>query len=312
MRSTGITFAAIAVIVIATLTCSSESVREVTVVREVKTVETVIVEKPIEIPVPQTVVVDREVTVEVPVEREVKIVETVIVEKPIEVPVPQTVVVERVVTVEVPVEREVKIVETVIVEKPVEVRVPQTVVVERVVTVENPVVREVKIVETVSVEKPLPVETATGENPSPTASAKPEVVSKPTGSSHDTESSVEVTLAVRRVGAVNGLPTIGPYAGTPTSGGGVEEYFFHFENGDPMTPELVESWDIDPAGSRVRITMRQGPDGNDIPFNSPLGFEDTDFGIVNSDEVVRYFNESNANINPDTTYGNSGDLAAIF
>ena len=79
-----------------------------------------------------------------------------------------------------------------------------------------------------------------------------------------------------------------------------------------MTPELVESWDIDPAGSRVRMTMRQGPDGNGIPFNSPLGFEDTDFGIVNSDEVVRYFNESNANINPDTTYGNSGDLAAIF
>lgn len=118
---------------------------------------------------------------------------------------------------------------------------------------------------------------------------------------------VEVTVATRRVSAVIGLPTVGPYAGTPTVSGGVEEYFFVFENGDPMTGELVESWDIDPAGSRVRMKMVEG-----VPFNAPIGYESTDFGMVNADTVVRYFNESNATTNPDTTYGNSGDLAAIF
>ena len=79
-----------------------------------------------------------------------------------------------------------------------------------------------------------------------------------------------------------------------------------------MTPELIESWDIDPAGTRVSMTMRQHPDGGGIPFNPPAGSEDLDFGVVDADSVVRYFNESNATTNPDTTYGNSGDLAAIF
>ena len=109
-----------------------------------------------------------------------------------------------------------------------------------------------------------------------------------------------------------GLPTVGPYRSTPTIAGGVEEYFFHYENDDPMTPELVESWDIDPAGTRVRMTMRKGLGGAGIPFNSPVAYEDIDFGVVDADNVVRYFNESNHTTNPYTTYGNSGDLAHIF
>lgn len=146
----------------------------------------------------------------------------------------------------------------------------------------------------------------------PAATARPAVEPEEAMAPMAMHEDVEVRYAVRSVGAVIGLPTIGPYAGTPTVSGGVEEYFFVFENGDPMTSELVESWDIDPAGSRVRMTMKQGPDGNGIPYNSPIGFEDTDFGVVNADSVVRYFNESNATTNPDTTYGNSGDFAAIF
>ena len=146
----------------------------------------------------------------------------------------------------------------------------------------------------------------------PAATARPAEKAAEAMAPEAMEEEREVIFATRRVAAVIGLPTVGPYAGTPTHGGGVEEYFFVFDAGDPMTPELVESWDIDPAGTRVRMTMKQGPDGSGIPFNSPIGFEDQDFGIVNADEVVRYFNESNATTNPDTTYGNSGDLAAIF
>ena len=44
--------------------------------------------------------------------------------------------------------------------------------------------------------------------------------------------------------------------------------------------------------------MRRGPNGDGIPFNPPLGYEDLDFGVVDADAVVRYFNESNATTNP--------------
>ena len=270
------------------MACTTEVVREVTVEREVKIVETVLVEKPIEVPVPQTIVVEKEVTVEVPVEREVKVVETVLVDRLIEVPVPQTVVVEKEVSVTVVVEREVtvEVPVTVVVEKEVPFEVPVTVVVEREVTVE------------------VPAPTATSQSV--------RVIAEPMPATSRSADTTEVSLAVRRVPAVIGLPTIGPYANTPTVGGGVEEYFFHYENGDAMTPELVETWDIDPGGTRLRLTMHRGTEGNGIPFNPPVGYEDIDFGVADADEVVRYFNESNSNINPDTTYGNSNDLAAVF
>ena len=154
---------------------------------------------------------------------------------------------------------------------------------------------------------PVPRQAPEEAAPAPTAMPAATVAMR-----MEMEEEREVTLATRRVSAVIGLPTIGPYAGTPTVSGGVEEYFFHFENGDPMTPELIESWDIDSAGTRFRFTMKRGADGNGIPFNSPIGFENLDFGVADADAVVRYFNESNATTNPDTTYGNSGDLAAIF
>ena len=272
------------------MACSSEVVREVTVETEVKVVETVLVEKPIEVPVPLTVVVEKEVTVEVPVEREVKVVETVMVEKLIEIPVPQTVVVEKEVTVEVP--------QTVVVERVIREIVQETVIVEKEIVVEVPMA-DGPADDRASVDTPVPTST-------PAATATP--VMAPDAMAED----VEIVFAARRVSPVIGLPTIGPYAGTPTAGGGVEEYFFHFENGDPMTPELVESWDIDPAGTRVRLAMKRGPDGSGIPFNPPSGFEDLNFGVADADAVIRYFNESNATTNPDTTYGNSGDLAAIF
>ena len=155
---------------------------------------------------------------------------------------------------------------------------------------------------------PVPREAPEEAAPAPTA--MPAATAMPAMMAEADER--EVTMATRRVSAVIGLPTIGPYAGTPTVAGGVEEYFFHFENGDPMTPEIIESWDIDPQGTRFRLTMKRGLDGNGIPFNSPIGYENVDFGVADADAIVRYFNESNATTNPDTTYGNSGDLAAIF
>ena len=94
-----------------------------------------VVEKVVDRPVIQTVVVDRAV--------EVERVSTVIVEKAVEVEkrVVQTVVVDR------PVEVEKRVVETVVVEKPVEKRVVETVVVDREVVVEKEVAAPVEPVE---------------------------------------------------------------------------------------------------------------------------------------------------------------------
>ena len=71
------------------------------------------------------------------------------------------------------------------------------------------------------------------EEAAPAATARPAEKAAEAMAPEAMDEDVEVVMAVRRVAAVIGLPTIGPYAGTPTHGGGVEEYFYHFENGDP-------------------------------------------------------------------------------
>ena len=289
LKLKNLAIAASALVTIAMLGCTSEVVREVSVVSEVVRDVTVIVEKPVEVavevPVPQTVIVEKVV--------DNKILETVVVPELVEVIVP----VEREVIVEVPVEVtvEVPVPQTVITEIWIEPLPPETIE----VTVEVPVIETVIVEKPVTVEVPVTVVvTAT-----PTALAVP-----PLSQTWNRE----VVIGLPLVRIVNGLPTVGPYFDSQTRFGGVEEYFFHYENGNPMTPELVEAWDIDPAGTRLRMTMRKGPSGSGIPFNSPVGYEDIDFGVVNATEVVRYFNESNSTTYPDTTYGNSDDLAALF
>ncbi len=272
--------------------CTSEVVREVEVpvVSEMIREVTVVVEKAVEVPVPQTVIVEKPVEVR-------EVIDNIVIETVVE-----TVVVEKEVTVEVPIEREI----SVLVEREVTVEVP--VFVEREVVIEIPV----EVLQTVIVEIEVPVT----NTPEPTASVQSTATANPTDvklpPTSDYITGQGVSIGLRRVGAVIGLPTVSPYRSTPTIAGGVEEYFFHYENDDPMTPELVESWDIDPAGTRVRMTMRKGLGGAGIPFNSPVAYEDIDFGVVDADNVVRYFNESNITTNPHTTYGNSGDLADIF
>ena len=55
----------------------------------------------------------------------------------------------------------------------------------------------------------------------------------------------DLVRAFRTLESIYGLPYVGPYRGSAhTQLGGVEEHLFIFENGNPMTPELVESWDI--------------------------------------------------------------------
>ena len=135
--------------------------------------------------------------------------------------------------------------------------------------------------------------------PRATATAGPSGGAGPSGS---------LVRAFSRLESVYGIGYVGPYRTSATNQlGGVEEHLFRFENGDPMTPMLVDSWSIDPAGTKVTMTLRRG-----IEFKSPRGFESTNFGEVDSAEIVEWFNRSNATTNPDSTYGDAGDFAAIF
>jgi ABC-type transport system substrate-binding protein len=114
--------------------------------------------------------------------------------------------------------------------------------------------------------------------------------------------------AFRTLESVYGIGYVGPYRGSATNQiGGIEEALFNFQNGNPMTPFLVDTWDIDSAGTRARMTLKKG-----LKWQSPIGYEDKDFGELNAAELVEWFNRSNATTNPETTYGDGGDFAAIF
>jgi ABC-type transport system substrate-binding protein len=114
--------------------------------------------------------------------------------------------------------------------------------------------------------------------------------------------------AFRTLESVYGIGYVGPYRGSATNQiGGIEEALFNFQNGNPMTPFLVDTWDIDAAGTRARMTLKKG-----LKWQSPIGWEDQDFGELNATELVEWFNRSNATTNPESTYGDAGDFAAIF
>ncbi len=114
--------------------------------------------------------------------------------------------------------------------------------------------------------------------------------------------------AFRTLESVYGIGYVGPYRGSATNQiGGIEEALFIFDNGNPMTPFLVDTWDIDSAGTRARMTLKKG-----LKWQSPIGYEDKNWGELNAAELVEWFNRSNATTNPESTYGDGGDFAAIF
>jgi len=114
--------------------------------------------------------------------------------------------------------------------------------------------------------------------------------------------------AFRTLESVYGIGYVGPYRTSATNQlGGLEESLFNYQNGNPMTPFLIDTWDIDAAGTRARMTLKKG-----LKWQSPIGYEDRDFGELNAAELVEWFNRSNATTNPESTYGDSGDFAAIF
>jgi ABC-type transport system substrate-binding protein len=144
-----------------------------------------------------------------------------------------------------------------------------------------------------------PTATATRSAATATATRPPSGGGGPSGS---------LVRAFSTLEAVYGIGYVGPYRTSATNQiGGIEDELFYYKDGNAMTPLLVDTWSIDPAGTKATMTLKQ-----DIPFYSPKGFENMDFGVLDAAEVVEWFNRSNATTNPDTTYGDAGDFAAIF
>ncbi len=159
---------------------------------------------------------------------------------------------------------------------------------------------------------PRPEATATPRPAAATATPRPAATATPSSSvGSDPESTV--IRAWNRLEPVYGIGYQGPYR-TPATNqwGGVEESFFIFDNGSPLSPQLIDEWKISPAGDFFVFTIKRLPNGEGIPFQAPRGFEDFDFGVLDAEEVVEWFNRSNAFTNPESTYGDGGDLRAIF
>ena len=240
--------------------CSSETVVE-TVIVEVE--REVVVDREVEVPEVQTVIVEREVIVEVPVV--------------------QTLVVEREVIVEV--EREVLVVETVVievekevlVEREVQVPVVETVVVERQVVVEKQVTVEREV--TVIVEK----EVALHESPTVDATVMPDPT-RPTGTvtpATVVATSTEVRMASTPVPATPTLvvgeqPRLA-FHGTALSEG-VEDYEIYAMNWDGT--RLVQLTDDPNTTRNMHPSMSQ--DGRRIAFQSHRD-GNYDIYVMNSD-----------------------------
>jgi ABC-type transport system substrate-binding protein len=87
---------------------------------------------------------------------------------------------------------------------------------------------------------------------------------------------------------------------------GITEALFVMKDGDSMGSHLATGWEVEPDGSKVTITLREG-----IPWNAPPGVTEN-FGEFSADDVVWFMNRQNAFTNPESTSGDAGDFAAVL
>jgi ABC-type transport system substrate-binding protein len=121
----------------------------------------------------------------------------------------------------------------------------------------------------------------------------------------------DVVMAIRRVNSIYGVAYTGPYRGSAhQQTGGIDEYMFVMgDDGNAMSPQLADTWQVDPAGTKVTITTKSG-----IDWHAPLGQEQLDarFGEMVAEDIVAWLNSGNSTTNPESTYPDAGDLAAVF
>jgi ABC-type transport system substrate-binding protein len=113
------------------------------------------------------------------------------------------------------------------------------------------------------------------------------------------------------VNSIYGVAYTGPYRGSAhNQSGGIQEYLFVMgDDGNAMSPQLATSWTVDPAGTKVTITSR-----DDVQWHAPAGQEQLDdtFGLMVAEDLVAWMNSGNSTTNPESTYPDAGDFAAVF
>ena len=215
----------------------------------------------------ETVVIQ---TVEVPVEREVRVVETVVVEKRVEVPgetMVQTVVVEK--PVEVPGET---MVQTVVVEQTVVV--PGETMVQTVVVEQTVVVPGETMVQTVVVDRPVVQTVIVEATPTPapnTFYGLPIPVAEPTISEPPAPRTESDTVVIRTGLEIRGSGIPGDPSGGMFGGSSVTEKFFLTDEGGNAVNQIITGWelveDADALGNQALIfTLKEN-----VPFHNQWG-----------------------------------------
>lgn len=158
---------------------------------------------------------------------------------------------------------------------------------------------------------PTAVTAATAESAATATSAPAPVADATMAPSAGDGPSGDVVMAIRRVNAVYGVAYTGPYRGSAhQQTGGIDEYLFVMgDDGNAMTPQLASGWQVDAAGTKVTITMKSG-----IDWHGPVGQEalDAQFGEMVAADMVAWLNSGNSTTNPESTYPDAGDFAAVF
>jgi len=119
-----------------------------------------------------------------------------------------------------------------------------------------------------------------------------------------------VTVATPTIYTAMGDPATAPYTGQgfpPRMG--IRDRLFRYIDGDPMADFLGNSWVVAEDGSKLTITLNEGVPWITPPLPQTSGM---DFGEFTADDVVWTLNRHNASTNPDTTAGDSGQLATYF
>lgn len=120
-----------------------------------------------------------------------------------------------------------------------------------------------------------------------------------------------MVYAINRVNSIYGVAYTGPYRGSAhNQSGGIQEFMFVMgDDGNAMSPQLATGWQVDPAGTKVTITTR-----SDVQWHAPAGQESLDatFGLMTAEDLVAWINSGNSTTNPESTYPDAGDFAAVF
>jgi len=151
--------------------------------------------------------------------------------------------------------------------------------------------------------------------PKPTATATPTKVAAPTATPVPAatptvpvaKQTAKITLAMPTIFTGTGYDWLLPYfpGGGSLADMGVVESLWRMTRENSMTPEVMESFELSPDGTKFIVKIKQG-----IPFYSPPGLPD--FGELTAEDIVWMQNMNNPTTNSESTCQYGGNLAGIY